>query len=190
VDWPGYRVLLTSADDEERPDIATGRRLVDRCLQKRTPDLLAALTQTVNDFLVTPNERFHQIWNRTLGVEQILLLRTPSIAADLGNFARRAWVEWIVIGEPFGILGIDSSGTVSWLQLEPAGDLARLAEAAAAHGATAAERDDIRAGRSISDLRLQKCLGRGQAPSVLPAFSVGDSGDLLAAIQRVQSLPR
>ena len=109
-----------------------------------------------------PNARRHQIWNRTLSVDQALLLRMPAIAQDLAHFARRTWVEWVAIGEPFGILGIDSSGVISWLQLEPVSELAVLAEAAAGHGATPAEQDDIRRGRSISDYKLQKCLGRGK----------------------------
>ena len=190
VEWPGYRVLLSSAGDEEQIENATQRRLIDRCVQKQTPDFVATLTDAVNDFLVKPNERCHQIWSRTLGVEQALLLRTPSIAADLGNFARRTWVEWVAIGEPFGLLGIDSRGMVSWLQLEPAGELASLAQAAGRHGAISAEQEDIRNGRSISDFKLQKCLGRAKAPSVLPAFYVGDSGELLAAIQRVETFPK
>ena len=137
-----------------------------------------------------PNARRHQIWSRTLSVDQSLLLCMPSIAGDLANFALRTWVEWVVIGKPFGILGIDGAGQVSLLQLEPAAELPALAEAAARHGATACEQDDIRNGRSISDYKLQKCLGRDKPPSVLPAFYVGDSGELLAAIQRVDPAVR
>jgi CheY-like chemotaxis protein len=185
VDWPGYRVLLSSAEDEDPVENASDRRLIDRFLAKQTPDLVMALTDAVNGFLAKPNARCHQIWNRTLSVDQALLLRTPSIAEDLGNFARRTWIEWVAIGEPFGILGIDGAGMVSWLQLEPAADLERLAEAAAQYGATPAEQDDIRNGRSISDFKLQKCLRRGKSASVLPAFYVGDGGELLAAIQGI-----
>jgi CheY-like chemotaxis protein len=190
VDWPGYRVLLSSSEDEDHVENASNRALIDRCLVKQAPDLVATLTDAVNGFLDAPNARCHQIWNRTLSVDQGLLLRTPSIAQDLGNFARRTWVEWTVIGEPFGILGIDAAGMVSWLQLEPACELASLADAAGRHGATPAEQDDIRSGRSISDLKLQKCLGHGKTASVLPAFYVGDRGELLAAIQRVDTARR
>ncbi len=185
VDWPGYRVLLTSSDDEDHLEIAAQDRLIDRCLAKQAPDLVTTLTDAVNGFLAMPNARRHQIWSRTLSVDQALLLRMPSIAEDLVNFARRTWVEWVAIGEPFGILGIDGAGMVSWLQLEPAAELPALAEAAARHGATPCEQDDIRNGRSISDYKLQKCLGRGKPASVLPAFYVGDGGELLAAIQRI-----
>jgi CheY-like chemotaxis protein len=184
VDWPGYRVLLRSSNDEDPLAIAAPG-LIDRCLPKQAPDLVTTLTDTVNGFLAMPNARRQQIWNRTLSVDQALLLRTPSIAGDLANFARRTWVEWVAIGEPFGILGIDGVGRVSLLQLEPAAELPALAEAAARHGATRCEQDDIRNGRSISDYKLQKCLGRSKPASVLPAFYVGDGAELLAAIQRV-----
>jgi CheY-like chemotaxis protein len=190
VNWPGYRVLLNSCYDEEHLELAAPRGLIDRCLAKQAPDLVKALTDAVNGFLSMPNARQHQIWSRTLSVDQSLLLRMPSIAEDLGNFARRTWVEWVAIGEPFGILGVDGAGMVSWLQLEPTGELAALAEAAVRHGATRSDQDDIRNGRSISDYKLQKCLGRGKAASVLPAFYVGDRGELLAAIQRIDTARR
>lgn len=189
VDWPGYRVLLASADPDEQADIAAPG-LIDRLLAKQAPDLVATLTNAVNGFLGMPNARRHQIWSRTLSVEQALLLRMPSIAGDLANFARRTWVEWVAIGEPFGILGIDAVGRVSWLQLEPVAELPALADAAARHGATAGELDDIRRGRSISVYKLQRCLGRDGPASVLPAFYVGDGGELLAAIQRIDTPSR
>ena len=188
VDWPGYRVLLNSADDDF--EIVGHHGLIDRCLPKQAPDLVAILTDAVNGFLDMPNARRCQIWSRTLSVDQALLLRMPSIAEDLANFARRTWVEWVAIGDPFGILGIDGAGQISWLQLEPAAELPALAEAAARHGATPCEQDDIRNGRSISDHKLQKCLGRCKPASVLPAFYVGDCGELLAAIQRIDPSAR
>jgi CheY-like chemotaxis protein len=190
VDWPGYRVLLDSSGEEEALARALGRGLIHRSLPKQDLKLVSALTQAVNGFLGTPNARRHQIWNRTLSVDQAMLLRMPAVAEDLAHFARRTWVEWVAIGEPFGILGIDNSGVISWLQLEPVGELAVLAEAAAAHGATSAEQQDILCGRSISDYKLQKCLGRGTPVSVLPAFSVGEGGELLAAIKRIDRARR
>ena len=189
VDWPGYRVLLNSSGDEDLLEIAAPG-LIDRCLAKQAPDLVTALTDAVNGLLDMPNARRHQIWSRTLSVDQALLLRMPSIAEDLANFARRTWVEWVAIGEPFGILGIDGAGLISWLQLEPVAELPALTEAAARHGATPCEQEDIRNGRSISDYKLQKCLGLGKPASVLPAFYVGDGGELLAAIQRIDPLTR
>jgi CheY-like chemotaxis protein len=190
VDWPGYRVLLNSADDEDHLDITGRSGLIDSCLPKQAPDLVSRLTDAVNGFLEIPNARRFQIWSRTLSVDQALLLRVPSIAGDLANFARRTWIEWVAIGEPFGVLGVDGAGRISWLQLEPAGELPALAEEAARHGATPGELDDIRNGRSIGDYKLQKCLGHGKPASVLPAFYVGDGGELLAAIQRIHAPSR
>ena len=189
VDWPGYRVLLSSGEDDPL-ETASISGLVDRCVAKHAPDLVTRLADAVNGFLAMPNARSQQIWSRTLSVDQALLLRMPSIAEDLANFARRTWVEWVAIGEPFGVLGIDGAGRVSWLQLEPVGELAALAKAAARYGATPCEQDDIRHGRCISDYKLQKCLGRSTAASVLPAFYVGDDGELLAAIQRIDPAAR
>jgi CheY-like chemotaxis protein len=189
VDWPGYRVLLDSSGDEDQAASACAQGLIDRRLSKQAPDLVTKLTEAVNGFLAMPNATRHQIWSRTLRVEQELLLRLPAIAQDLTNVAWRTWVEWVAIGEPFGILGIDARGVVSWLHLEPTGELAALAEAAGRHGATPADQEDIRRGRCISDYKLQKGLGRGEPASILPAFGVGD-GELLAALQRIDLSPR
>ncbi len=190
VDWPGYRILLDSSGDQEQVAAASAQGLIDRCLAKQVPDLVTTLTDAVNGFLDMPNARRHRIWSRTLGVGQAVLLRMPAITEDLARFARRTWVEWVAIGEPFGILGIDRYGAISWLQLEPVAELASLAEAAGRHGATPSEQDDIRRGRRISDYKLQKCLGRGEPASVLPAFQVGDCGELLAAIRRIDPAAR
>ena len=63
--------------------------------------------------------------------------------------AMRRWTEHVVIGEPFGILGMDLSGAVSWLQLEPASGLEALAEVAQVEGVPAEGLEDIRAGRML-----------------------------------------
>ena len=114
-DWPGQRVLLTGSNSDNVAMTAFNEDLIDRFISKKDPALTAQLLAAVGSLLHKPNERFHQIWSATLSAEQTALLQSPSIAEDLRAFAEKKWVEWVVIGEPFGILGLDRAGNASWL---------------------------------------------------------------------------
>ena len=70
-----------------------------------------------------------------------------------------------MIGEPFGVLGMDAAGHVSWLQLETAEGLKALAELAELEGVPPSGLDDIRQGRKLADLELRQALGRIGRPS-------------------------
>ena len=91
-----------------------------------------------------------------------------------------------MIGQPFGILGMDADGQVSWLQMETSTGLAELAELAEAAGLDGAASEDIRAGRTLVDLELQQALGDPGPPRHKPAFSIGHQGGLLAALFPVE----
>ena len=134
-----------------------------------------------------PNARYHQIWAATLSPEQQAILREPSVAEDLANFASRTFAEWVVIGDPFGVLGLSHGGVPFWLQLEPTTGLPALARVAEMQGAGAEDVSHIREGRCVYDAALLKSLGSRKAPSATPGFYIGDAGILLAAIHRIDS---
>jgi hypothetical protein len=88
-----------------------------------------------------------------------------------------------VIGAPFGLLALDSQGSATWLQLEPADKLKELAEMAASQGWDAATVQDIGAGRKLVDLELQLMLNASEKPRPEPAFAIdGAPARLYAAI--------
>jgi len=182
VDWPGSRVLLTGQADEQVAVRAFNRGLIDQFIAKQTPDISKRLIDAVEHLLATPNARHAQTWRATLGPEQNALLRVPSVGRDLAGFAAKRWIEHVVIGDPFGVLGMDASGHVSWLQLETAEGLAALAELAELEGVLPASLDDIRQGRKLLDLELRQALGRTGAPEMAPAFPVGEEGALVGAL--------
>jgi hypothetical protein len=129
-----------------------------------------------------PQLRHSQTWRAALTQPQHALLQVPSVARQLSALAASHWVEHVVIGQPFGILGMDAEGGVSWLQLEPAAGLAELAELAESQGVDAAAAAGIREGRHLVDLELRQALGQSSPPRLLPAFSVGHDGSVLAAL--------
>ncbi len=182
VDWPGSRVLLTGQADEQVAVRAFNRGLIDQFIAKQTPDISRRLIESVEHLLATPNARHAQTWRVTLSPEQNALLRVPSVSRDLAAFAAKRWVEHVVIGDPFGVLGMDASGSVSWLQLETMDGLNALAELAELEGVKRAGLEDIRSGRRLADLELRQALGRTEVPELTKAFVVGQDAALLGAV--------
>jgi CheY-like chemotaxis protein len=186
VDWPGSRVLLTGQADEQVAVRAFNRGLIDQFIAKQTPDISRRLIEAVEHLLGTPNARHAQTWRVTLTPEQNALLRIPSVSRDLANFAAKHWIEHVVIGDPFGVLGMDAMGNVSWLQLETADGLRALAELAELEGVKPAGLQDIREGRRLADLELRQALGRSQPVELNTAFTVGEDAGLLGALFAVE----
>lgn len=186
TDWPGGRVLLTGQADEHIAVSAFNRGLIDQFIAKQTPDISQHLIAVVQRMLDQPQIRHSHIWRAALTQPQHALLQVPSVGRQLASLATTHWVEHAVIGQPFGILGVDAEGRVSWLQLETSAGLAELAELAEAAGLGAAAADDIRAGRTLVDLELQQALGHPGSPRHQPAFSIGHQGGLLGALFPVE----
>ena len=186
TDWPGGRVLLTGQADEHVAVSAFNRGLIDQFIAKQTPDISQHLIAVVQRMLDQPLVRHSQIWRAALTQPQHAVLQVPSVGRQLASLANTHWVEHVVIGQPFGILGMDADGQVSWLQMETSAGLAELAELAAAAGLDGAVSEDIRAGRTLVDLELQQALGGLGQPRHKPAFSIGHQGGLLAALFPVE----
>lgn len=187
-DWPGARVLLTGQADEQVAVQAFNRGLIHQFIPKQSADIQHRLVEAVEQLLHTPHARHAQTWRVTLNQEQDALLRRPSVAQWLAPFCQRRWVEYITIGEPFGVLGMDAAGSVSWLQLETRAGLPALAELAEVAGVDAAGQQTIRAGRQLADVELCQALSADQPATLVPAFAVGAPEDeLLGAVFPVQA---
>ena len=182
ADWPGSRVLLTGQADEEVAVRAFNRGLIDQFIAKQTPDISRRLITAVEHLMAAPNARHAQIWRATLNPAQSALLRVPSVTRDLIAFASKRWVEHMVIGDPFGILGMDAAGHVSWLQLETPEGLQALAELAELEGVAAAGISDIRQGHRLADLELRQALDLAKPSELVPAFPIGQENSLLGGL--------
>lgn len=182
VDWPGLRVLLTGQADEQIAVDAFNRGLIEQFIAKQTPDISRRLIETLGRLQATASGRYSQIWRSTLTQSQNALLRVPSIARDLTEFVANRWVEYVVIGRPFGVLGRDANGRVGWLQLEPMSGLGELAELAGAAGVSAASVTEIQKGKKLAALELGVALGRKGAPELNPALPIGQEESMLGAL--------
>jgi CheY-like chemotaxis protein len=182
VDWPGTRVLLTGQADEQVAVKAFNRGLIDQFVPKQTPDISRHLIDVVTRLLAAGNNRQSQIWRATLTPRQNALLRVPSVGVALTELVTKRWVQYVVIGQPFGVLGMDADGQVGWLQLEPVEDLAEVSELAQTAGVGTHGADDIRHGRKLADIELRQSLGLAGTPELHPAFAVGRDELLLGAM--------
>ena len=187
VDWPGARVLLTGQADEQVAVRAFNQGLIEQFIAKQSPDISRQLIDAVEHLLATPNARHAQTWRVTLGPEQNGLLRVPSTGRALADFAVRHWIEHVVLGDPFGVLGMDAAGSVSWLQLETPEGLNALAELAEVEGVAPSKIDDIRQGRQLVDLELRQAIGRSGPPALAKAVPLGQERGLVGALFPVES---
>lgn len=181
-DWPGARVLLTGQADEQIAVQAFNRGLIEQFIAKQAPDVTPRLISAIEHLLATPHARHAQTWRATLSPAQNALLRDASVTRDLLKLASERWVEHVVIGAPFGVLGLDAEGRASWLQLETPDGLHAHAELAQLEGLPPDDLADIQRGRKLSNLELRQALGSMAAPEVAPTFSLGAAGGLIGSI--------
>ena len=183
--WPGARVLMAGAFDADTARQAFDDGTIDRYVVRRDHGLRADLVQVVDELLARPSPRHEALWAATLQPHQLELLGRPGVAGDLHALLQAHFVEWIVVGAPFGVLGLDAVGRAHWLQLESAAGLAALADRARAAGASAAAAQEVRLGRLLANVALRADLGLPGC-DLLPARQVGGPGGLLAASTRIE----
>jgi CheY-like chemotaxis protein len=186
-DWPGMRVLLTGQADEQLAVTAFNEGLIRQFIPKQVSDMAHRLVESVQRLQTAASGRTAQIWRATLNPRQYSLLRFPSVARDLVAWVTKHWVEHVVIGDPFGILGRDAEGRVGWLQIEPASGLEELAEMAEDSITDEQALSDIRLGRQLVDLELREALGRRSPPNLATAFPIGQDEPLLGAAFQVEA---
>ena len=186
-DWHGARILLTGQADEQIAVKAFNYGLIEQFIPKQTPDISQRLIEAIQRLQMMASGRQPPLWRATLSQRQYTLLRSPSISADLSAFVSKRWVEHVVLGNPFGILGRDADGNAGWLQLEPATGLDELAELADAAGLNSQSLDDIQGGRKLVDLELRQALNRSEAPELSTAFTIGSDEPLLGALFTVET---
>ena len=124
--WAGFRILLTGRADEQLAVDAFNRGLIDLFVPKQASDMGQQVLASLQAVQAGVEPRIVQLWRSTLSPRQHALLNLPSVNQALARFSAREWVEHVVIGAPFGMLGRDAQGKISWLQLEAASDLDEL----------------------------------------------------------------
>ncbi len=182
-DWPGMRMLLTGQADEQIAIRAFNEGWIQHYCPKQSVDMGVRLVQTVLRLQAQAANRQAPIWRSTLTPFQATLLRAPGVAAQVAQMANQRFVEFAVIGEPFGLLGRDAQGHPGWLQLEPATGLDDLADLADDQGGASGfgALDDLREGRELINVDLLRSLNSAERPRMRTAHELGPDSALLAA---------
>lgn len=181
LDWPGSRILLTGQADEQIAIQAFNGGLIDQFIPKQAADIAGRLLTTLAKLAHKPHPRLNSLWRAVLQPAQQSVLQVPSVARALQQFTQQRWIEYVVLGEPFGLLGLDAQGRCEWLQLEPANTLEDLAELAGTAGLALDVVKAVRTGNVLPAIELHQQLRLSGPIRTAPAFAVGDEGLLHAA---------
>lgn len=182
LDWPGSRILLTGQADEQIAIQAFNSGLIDQFIPKQAPDIAGRLLASLAKLAHKPHPRLNTLWRAVLQPAQQSVLQVPAVARTLQQYALQHWIEYVVLGEPFGVLGLDANGQCQWLQLEPNNTLAELAELAGTAGLDYDVVRSVQAGRILPAVELHQQLGLRGPIRTAPAFAVCDDGMLTAAL--------
>ena len=186
LDWPGARVLLTGQADEQVAIHAFNSGLIDQFIAKQMPDITGRLLGVLSKLAHAPHPRLNTLWRAVLQPAQFSLLQMPSVVRDLQAYTLKNWIEYVVIGEPFGLLGLSTTGRCEWLQLEPAGGLEDLADLASSAGVAMNLMRDISQGAILPAVELHQQLDLSGTIRAAPGFPLGDDGLLFGAIFPLQ----
>ncbi len=182
LDWPGSRVLLTGQADEQIAVKAFNSGLIDQFVPKQTHDITRHLLAVLRKLAHTPHVRLNALWRSVLTPEQQSLLQIPAATEALQHLSQTRWVEHVVVGAPFGMLGVTTDGACEWLQLEPVAGLAGLAELAGSAGMDFDTVRSVRAGERLAAVELHQQLGLKGPIQEAPAQPLDDDGLLTSAL--------
>ncbi len=180
--WPAQRVLLTGQADESMAVEIFNQHLINQFVAKQHPYIGQHLAQVVRELMALPLSAHDGIWRNVLKKEQHAILQTDAVQQALAALVReRNWVEYCVITEPFGILGINAEAVPQWLQLEQTQDLPDAAEVAESAGQSSQAGQKIRLGTHLTNAELAMALSCDAPLALAPTFPIGLPGNLLGA---------
>jgi CheY-like chemotaxis protein len=175
-DWRGTRILLTGFADEKIAIKAFNEGLIQHFLKKHEEPLVNTLMQAVDQLSPYTHNTQHSLCQNQLNDTQASLLKHSLTSDALNLFVKTHWIEYVVLSDPFGILGLDAQGKLSWLQLERQCDIDDLKAIAASEPWDTATHEALASGAVLSNSLLRQALNDGIAPAIAPVAEFGDEG--------------
>lgn len=117
----GAAVLLTGRAGDAVAVAGFNERLIQRFAQKQGAPLYPRIVDLVQELQDESDTRLDQVWRSTLSAPQDAALRDPEVARGLGEALRTRMTEYVVLGAPFGVLGLTNDGRLAWMALQLAG---------------------------------------------------------------------
>ena len=168
--WEGGKLLLTAHADDRVAVDAFNRHLITQFVSKGAlGDDRAQTVQLIESIKKQGNALFERTWASQVTVEQMEVLEAAKEAlAQI--ILREGWDDYVVIGQPFGILG-RGKGSPRWLQLETEESLQSLIEILENTGAAEEDCAEVRERKSIMAVELGSVrpLTNKQPATVLPS---------------------
>lgn len=153
--WPGRKVLLTGEADAAVAIAGFNAGLIQQFLPKGTPRLYHTIQELNNKMHNEVCFQLGQLLYATIAPELLQLLSEDGVKDGiLEKVEELEWVEYIVLGHPFGLLGATADGTLQFLQLETEDSLADVADLAEQNGASDVDLKHIRAGAILPNIEL------------------------------------
>ncbi len=180
--WHASRVLLTGQVDLRLAIDAFNHGLIDQYIPKQAPDAADRLAHALDLLADRCHDRHDLIWRVTIRPAQMALFRLEGAGKAMRRYMDRQWVEYVMLGDPFGVLGLDAEGRASWLQLRTRTDLPALVEAGRRQGLPEDALVAIGEGRQMICPELQAALALHGPGAVQPTFALDADGELLAAL--------
>ncbi len=175
------RILLTGAADADLAVQAFNQGSIESFLPKQTRNLGFNLRRALQDqFLHNSVERGRQLAMQ-MRRDRFAALESADVSNALMVILGRSRVdEYLVLGEPFGVLGLRSDGRLSWIQIETREGLRELGESLAEFDWDAPGVARVRAGEALPNVELVSQLD-GIAPAVAPIEVLSEVEGVLAA---------
>lgn len=188
--WPGRRILLTGEADYNVAVAAFNAGLIQRFIPKDQRDLVTVLRKACDEMHSTVCAHIGQMLRPTLSQENKDLLDTPTVAAALTKkIEELMWDEYVVIGRPFGLLGLSHDGPLQWLQLETTDSLEQLAEIASEDGLRGNDVDGIRSGQFILTSEIHRELELNGEPPLIDAEIIHEHPTLYCGVYDLPHKP-
>jgi CheY-like chemotaxis protein len=178
--WSGVNILLTGVADEVIAVKAFNEGLIQQFIPKQSGDIVEELVSTLKRLNTQLFKPYQLLCETALTPDQLMLLRVEKTQQALRQFATQHWVEYVVLPDPFGILGLSQTGQLSWLQIERTCDIEDLKAIAATEAWDAATQASIQAGTVLSNSLLRQALKNGISQAIAPVIPLGDSGIIAA----------
>lgn len=175
------RILLTGAADADLAVKAFNQGSIESFLPKQTRNLGFNLRRALQDqFLHNSVERGRQLAMQ-MRRERFAALESIDVSNALMVILGRGRVdEYLVLGEPFGVLGLRADGRLSWIPIETQDGLGELSETLAEFGWDAPAVAGVRAGKALPNVELVSQLD-GIAPATAPVEPLSEADGVLAA---------
>ncbi len=172
--WPGRRVLLTGQADESMAVQAFNQNLIHQFIQKQGGDLRDSLLFQLPHLLAQPLPAHQFLWLESLTFDQRQWLSEPSVVQALnGWISQNDWVEYAVTSAPFGLLGVNAKGVISWLQLAFVSELEQGANLASQRGLDSKSVTKVQNGLALVNTVLCAALGLTKPITTSGAFKLG-----------------